>query len=646
MSESILCAVFRALVFFMRFLRIEAWLFLGRLMGRLYYYIAFKQNQKAMRNLKIAFAGRKPLKELKKIVKQMHLRMFENFFETLYLPYIDEAYIKKYVQIKGFDSVQSGPGGKHGVILLGVHAGSWELSNAACAILLKDSCYAMLAQPQSKYKKIDSFLNHLRESKGVHVIPVTELKKLLFHLNANNILGTIVDHGGQDGVAVDFFSKLAMTPTGSIKLAKKLGSKIVIAFMRRLGGPYHEMIFSSYELSHGVDAAQEIEANLSAINKIFEGHIYSFPQEYLWTYKRWKYSPQTDVLVLNDAKLGHLKQSLALARLMEDSCHKITSTVVDMKYKNIFCARLLTLIVFCFGPRAGRWFLSSIATKEMASLLLERAYDVVVSAGSAAVPVNLIISAENKAKSIVIMKPGIFGLSRFSLVVAPDHDRLPRRSNVLSVAGAVNTVNAASIKNDFDELCSARKELLPLDTSQYLKIGLLIGGDSKHYELSCETIDFLCRQVKKFLEDNNALLFLTTSRRTPEKVVKVLEAYFKEYPSCRLFINAARHNPGASIGGIFYLSDIVIVSGESISMVSEASSSGKYVVVFKPGRKSGADKVERFLNCMAQKGYIFLIKPKDIYGTLAWIIQAKPEHCCFDAQSVIKEKLKQILFAG
>ncbi|MFH1691410.1 MAG: ELM1/GtrOC1 family putative glycosyltransferase [Candidatus Omnitrophota bacterium] len=646
MKDSILCITLRILIFIMRFLPIEAWLFFARRLGWLYYYLAGRQNQKALKNLKIAF-GQKSLAEHKRIVQQMHMRFAQNFFETLYLSYVDESYVKKYIRFKGLDCLKDALVHKRGIIFLGVHAGSWELSNAACALLLKDSRYAMLSQPQSKHKKIDGLLNGLRESKGVHVIRVDELKKLVSHLSANNILGTIADHGGQDGMAIEFFSKLAMTPIGSVRLAKKLGAKIIIAFMHRIHGPTHEMIFSPYELSVSSDAAADLKHNLTQINHIFQKHICCFPSEYLWFYKRWKHSPQKDILVLSDDKLGHLNQSLALAHLIQDSVSKATVKVVSVEYKNLFCSRLLALIVFLFGRRMGKGFLSLLVTRQTRLACLSKDYDIVVSAGSGVAALNLVMSFEHMAQSFVVMRPGIFSVSKFSMVIAPEHDRLPKRKNVLSIPGSVNTVTADSVKRDFEQLCSVKSELRFFEQAEILKIGLLIGGDSKNYELTPELTDFLCLQIKKMAERQNILLFLTTSRRTPKKVVRVLESHFKKDNSmCRLFVDAAEDNPPGTVGGIIHLSDIVIVSGESISMVSEAASSGKYVVVFKSRCKKAANKVEKFLDLMAQRGHIFLCKVKDLDETLMWIVHAKPQSVFFDTQGVIKEKLKQVLFAG
>ena len=71
----------------------------------------------------------------------------------------------------------------------------------------------------------------------------------------------------------------------------------------------------------------------------------------------------------------------------------------------------------------------------------------------------------------------------------------------------------------------------------------------------------------------------------------ILKKYFKDDPRCKLFVDAAEDNPDGTVGGIFYLSDTVIVSGESISMVSEAASSGKVVLVFEPHPRKKKNKV-------------------------------------------------------
>ncbi|MFH0940631.1 MAG: ELM1/GtrOC1 family putative glycosyltransferase [Candidatus Omnitrophota bacterium] len=643
MADYILYIALRIVVFFLRFLPIAAWLFVARSLGWAYYYVAGKKNVRACANLKLAF-GIKGQRALKAILKQMYQRFAQNFMEALYLPYVDECYVRKYIRIPDKPVVEEALLSGRGIIFLGSHAGSWELSNIACAMLFSDkSAYAMLAQPQARHKRLDAFLNFLRESKKCHVIRVDELKKMVEHLTGNNMLGVVADHGGKEGIPIEFFGKPAMTPVGSVRLSRKLGSKIVLAFMRRTSGPYHEMYFKPYELIRSADAGLDLQTNLTNINKAFEHWITRYPEEYLWSYKRWKYSPQKNILVLSDGKIGHIKQSLAVVDMVRLAGFQVKSDVVVLEYLRRRFNHALSLIGLLFGARAALACLPFFFKKEMLRNMAHHCYDMVVSAGALPAVVNLAIGIQDDAKSVAVMRPGILPVGRFDIVIMPEHDRPPSLANVLVTVGSLNSVGIESIKRDFEILASLYPALNEEALSGKLKIGVLIGGNSKNYKLTEDMAAFLCGQLKKALDDLDGHLFLTTSRRTPMDVALALKNCFKNDPRVKLFVVAAEDNPQGTVGGIFYLCDIVIVSGESISMVSEAVASGKHVVVFEPRSRTENNKVRRYLNFLAGKQYIYLLKLNDIYDKLSWIVSEKPKPQILDAKSQILEGLRKIL---
>ena len=74
---------------------------------------------------------------------------------------------------------------------------------------------------------------------------------------------------------------------------------------------------------------------------------------------------------------------------------------------------------------------------------------------------------------------------------------------------------------------------------------------------------------------------------------------------CKGLIIANEDNKKDAVGGILGLSDVIIVSGESTSMISEAISSGKKVVVFKlKKKKKKRSKFEKLLTNLERKNYI------------------------------------------
>lgn len=650
MSELLIYVFLRALAAAVRFLPLSFWLALGRSFGRCYYYAAAKNNRKARLNLKIAFRGLVPF-ACRRILVGMYERRAQNFIETLYLPHVNESYVKKYIAVVGADLVETALTQGRPVILLGCHAGSWELSNVASAMLFAPSApdvktqrrYAILAQPQRRYRMLDAYLNRLREEKGCRVISVDSLKELIRHLSAPNMLGAVADHGGSDGIPVSFFGKLAMTPTGSVKLAQKFNAQIILAFMRRVNGPYHEMRFKAHALQEGGAAEENLKNNLEAINRVFEEWIASYPQEYLWSYKRWKYSPQKNILILSDAKAGHLRQSQALAAMIVECGIIARVDTVDVRYKSGAWRHIVAAAALFGGARVARLLLSRAVPGEVYEGITAGGYDMVISTGSSLAAVNLAAAFEHGAKAVAVMKPGFIPASRFDLVVMPQHDRPRPRKNVLTIVGSLSPFTKESMEADFRRLQAVVGGLSGLPKEKNPKIGLLIGGDSKNYALPSDMAAFLCGQIGRVLDEQDAYLLATTSRRTPLESAAVVEKHFSKEPRCKLLIIASRGNPEGAVGAMLYLSDIVVVSGESISMVSEAVSSGRYVVVFEPHAKMVDNKARRFLLALAKEGRIYLVKLNEIYDKLSWIISARPPLAAYGGAAAIRERLKDLL---
>ena len=640
MSDWILYFLFSAASRALRWVPIDASLAAARLVGRVYALLPSRGRLRALVHIKVAFPQESPAWR-RKVARSMFERFAQNAVEVLYVPYLDERRIRSYVRLSGEDAVRRALDTGKGVLLLGVHAGSWELSNIACAVFFPQRSYAMLAQPQKRTRRLDSFLNKTRERKGCHVIGVGELKKMMAHLSAGNILGMVADHGGRDGLPVSFFGKQARVPVGSMKLAQKLGSRIVLAFVRRVQGPQHELSFSEYEPVFTGEDAVDLHENLRRINAVFERFIRQYPEEYLWTYRRWKHGPQKDVLVLNDGKAGHLKQSQALCAMLREAGFDVRARGVDVVFKSGRWRKTLAVVGRLFGPRL-LWRLLPLALTREASQELYAAFcDAVVSAGSSLAAVNLACAYENQARSIAIMRPGVFSGRQFDLVIMPEHDRPRPQKNVVVTVGALSHITREDLESDFNKLAAACPSLRG-EARRVPRIGLLLGGDSKNYALTPSLAAFVCDQMEKALDGLGAELVITTSRRTAPAVADVVKGHFRQDPRCRLIVVAREHNPEGTVDGIFFWSDVLVVSGDSISMVSEACTSGRPVVVFEPHTKKSRNKVDRFLGLLAAKRYIEWVKPSALLPALEEVLSSRYERPVLDPRPRIIEALKQL----
>ncbi|MBF0254557.1 MAG: mitochondrial fission ELM1 family protein, partial [Candidatus Omnitrophica bacterium] len=230
----------------------------------------------------------------------------------------------------------------------------------------------------------------------------------------------------------------------------------------------------------------------------------------------------------------------------------------------------------------------------------ERAFgDIVISCGASTEASNIILSGENSARSAFIQKPQC-GTGCFTVVLAPGHDRLSHRGNALRISGALSgslTGNAA----------------VPARDLKLSRMGLLIGGSSRHSQWGAQDLKAVLEGVKGLSQAREMEVFLTTSRRTDPGCEKTLEDALGAWPQCSRRLIVSRENPPGAYDGILSDADFLVVTADSISMISEAVSTGKPVVVVWPaGKPGGSNKLTRFIDEMAREGGFVAARPDEL----------------------------------
>jgi len=613
---------FRLLGPFFRMMPLGMSFFLGGCLGSLVYSFNLKRRALVYANLKTAFGKRLSPRELKKLTKDFYRAFGQNLIEVFLIPLVNQDYIKKYVDIEGRQHLDEAFKKGKGVILLGIHEGSWELSNVVCANLGFPLAFFIR---QQKFPRLNGLLNAYRAQKGCRLIGrENQTRHLIQTLKSNNAIGMTADQGGRRGVLVDFFGKDAPMGTGAVRLALKHGCTLLVGFYVRIKGPHMKIILEPpFELIKTGRLKEDIAQNLKKITHIFEGYLERYPQEYLWFYKIWKYSQTRNILILSDGKAGHLVQAEAAAKITTGALRdkKITANLdtLEVKFRNNFSKPALTfssLLAGKYSCQGCLWCLKQFLSEDAYNYLLSKKYDFIISAGSGLAFLNYVIARENLAKSIVIMRPSSLSTKRFDLVIMPKHDKPQHRKNILATDGALNLVD--------DDYLKAQSESLKrqVKIEKDLVLGMLIGGDNKDFRLNEDLVKKAALQVKIFLENNDAEILVTTSRRTTKAIEELVKKEFANYSRCKFLVVANEKNSPFAVGGILALSKIIIASPESISMVSEAASSKSYALVFRaPGL--GA-KHKRFLSRAAGNKNIYLCAAEDLNHKLEELWSRKP----------------------
>jgi mitochondrial fission protein ELM1 len=172
-------------------------------------------------------------------------------------------------------------------------------------------------------------------------------------------------------------------------------------------------------------------------------------------------------------------------------------------------------------------------------------------------------------------------------------------------------------------------------------IGFLIGGDAKGFSLKKEEVLKVINQIKSACEKFNLDILVTTSRRTSKGIEALVKEEFAHYPRCKLCIIANEKNYPFVIGGILALSEIIITSCESISMISEAASSKKYILVFKSQGLN--NRHLRFLDTFSKKKYIYLTEVAGLSKAIEDILLHKPQIVSLSDNLIVSEAVKNII---
>lgn len=164
--------------------------------------------------------------------------------------------------------------------------------------------------------------------------------------------------------------------------------------------------------------------------------------------------------------------------------------------------------------------------------------------------------------------------SAFDLVVVPAHDRL-RGPNVLVTQAAVHRVTRARL----DEAAAAlapRVEAIP-----HPRVAVLIGGSNRKHKVSAAAFEQLGEQLAGLARNVGAGLLVTPSRRTGAANEAILHRHLHGLPA--QIWDGGGENP---YFGYLGLADHVVVSRDSVSMVSEACATGKPVYTVRLGTNS------------------------------------------------------------
>lgn len=265
-----------------------------------------------------------------------------------------------------------------------------------------------------------------------------------------------------------------------------------------------------------------------------------------------------EILILSDGRPGNYNQSIGLAEELEAKL-KFGHKIIHLNY-NFWSA----LPNFLIGAR----IFNLTAESKQQLQALTHPPKLIISTGRKTATAALFLKRKYPAAKIIqIMYPD-YNLDYFDFVLLPKHNRISNHKNIILTIGALTKSKS-----------SAQDKLQQLKTSlnDKAKIALIVGGDTKRRKFSERAAAKLAHDACKLAKKNNAQLLVLTSPRTGKKLSDFLRAKLDCDYKFFDWEEVKNDNPYLAV---LMLTDFFVVTGDSVSMISDCAATGKPVFIF------------------------------------------------------------------
>jgi len=266
------------------------------------------------------------------------------------------------------------------------------------------------------------------------------------------------------------------------------------------------------------------------------------------------------VWVLTDAHPGNTTQSLGLAKALG----------WPYEVKELGFSWLIHLHDFLFGCFGA----TRLGLKRTQSASLTRPWpDLVITTGWRTAHIARWVKKQSHDHTRLVQmgRKGTHVAQLYDLAISCRYFRLPPHSRRIETLVPLTEVSSEELRHTAerwqDSLANARRP----------RIALLVGGASYESRFDEETAQRLGVEVRSFAKTMGATVFATTSRRTGPQATMALK---KGLGHCCCLHEWQADQPENPYLAYLALADILIVTGESESMLADAAATGKPVYIY------------------------------------------------------------------
>lgn len=197
-------------------------------------------------------------------------------------PHLEEIG-RKHVTLEGTEHIRTAQDNNQPIILFGAHLGNWEVMAPSVLQQLALSPGLVYRAPNNPVS--DRLLDYARSLQGkLTTLPKskTGTRHLVQTLKNGDSIGILIDQKYNEGIAIEFFGRPAMTSPAIAQLGRKFDAAVIPFRCERMKDCNFTITFEK-PLSLSQDDAE----TMREAHKRLESWISDNPGQWLWLHRRW-----------------------------------------------------------------------------------------------------------------------------------------------------------------------------------------------------------------------------------------------------------------------------------------------------------------------------------------------------------------------
>jgi len=240
-------------------------------------------------NLDHLLATETPAATRRALIRRVFSNAVANYFSLFRLKRLRLTDLEKQLTIHGWSYFANAFAEGRGVILTSTHFGAPDL---VAQVLAARGFPVTGPVERLSPPALFDLINNLRQSHGLRLLPVDEpgtLRALLKALKAGEVVGVLADRDVTgSGREVTFCGRPARLPDGHVRLARRTGAPIILAFnVRRPDGHFDVWVEPPLRVATTADPEKDIVEAMRVILTTVERYLRRYPDQWVYFQPVW-----------------------------------------------------------------------------------------------------------------------------------------------------------------------------------------------------------------------------------------------------------------------------------------------------------------------------------------------------------------------